>query len=110
MLRLLLVRLMQIPVIIIAMSLLVFIFLNASGDPAQLLMPTEATEQDIEEMRRNRTVIGTPQQCIERMSELGEACGLSGWSFEISYGGMPPEMTRDQMQLFAEEVIPVLRP
>ena len=26
--------------------------LNASGDPAQLLMPTEATEQDIEEMRR----------------------------------------------------------
>ena len=52
MLRLLFVRLVQIPVIIIAMSLLVFIFLNASGDPAQLLMPTEATEQDIEEMRR----------------------------------------------------------
>ena len=52
MLRLLLVRLVQIPAIIIAMSLLVFIFLNASGDPAQLLMPTEATEQDIEEMRR----------------------------------------------------------
>ena len=61
-------------------------------------------------MRRQRTVIGTPQQCIERMSELAEACGLTGWSFEISYGGMPPEMTRDQMQLFAEEVIPVLRP
>ena len=52
MLRLLLMRLVQIPAIIIAMSLLVFIFLNASGDPAQLLMPTEATEQDIEEMRR----------------------------------------------------------
>ena len=52
MLRLLLVRLVQIPAIIIAMSLLVFIFLNASGDPAQLLMPTEATERDIEEMRR----------------------------------------------------------
>ncbi len=52
MLRLLLVRLVQVPAIIIAMSLLVFIFLNASGDPAQLLMPTEATEQDIEEMRR----------------------------------------------------------
>lgn len=52
MLRLLLVRLVQIPAIIIAMSLLVFIFLNASGDPAQLLMPTGATERDIEEMRR----------------------------------------------------------
>ena len=52
MLRILLVRLVQIPAIIIAMSLMVFIFLNASGDPAQLLMPTGATEQDIEEMRR----------------------------------------------------------
>ena len=52
MLRLLLIRLVQIPAIIIAMSLLVFIFLNASGDPAQLLMPTEATEEDIEELRR----------------------------------------------------------
>ena len=52
MLRLLLIRLVQIPAIIIAMSLLVFIFLNASGDPAQLLMPTEATEEDIEQLRR----------------------------------------------------------
>ena len=52
MLRLLFMRLVQIPAIIISMSLLVFIFLNASGDPAQLLMPTEATEQDIEDMRR----------------------------------------------------------
>ncbi len=51
MLRLLLIRLVQIPAIILAMSLLVFIFLNASGDPAQLLMPTEASPADIERLR-----------------------------------------------------------
>ena len=81
-----------------------------AGEANRAYQTGEGLYKDIEAMRRQRTVIGTPQQCIERMSELAEACGLTGWSFEISYGGMPPEMTRDQMQLFAEEVIPVLRP
>ena len=81
-----------------------------AGEANRAYQTGEGLYKDVEAMRRQRTVIGTPQQCIERMSELAEACGLTGWSFEISYGGMPPEMTRDQMQLFAEEVIPVLRP
>ena len=80
------------------------------GDANRYYRPGEGMAQDIEEMRRQRTVIGTPQQCIERMSELAEACGLSGWMFEISYGGMPYEVVTEQMQLFAEEVIPRLRP
>ena len=65
--------------------------------------------RDVEDMRRHRTVIGTPDQCIERMSELAEACGLTGWMFEISYGGVPYERVTEQMQLFAAEVMPRLR-
>lgn len=53
MLRLFLERLIQAPLVILAMSLLVFVFLNASGDPAQLLMPIEATPEDVERMRRS---------------------------------------------------------
>lgn len=52
MLRLILTRLVQVPVVVLAMSLLVFIFLNASGDPAQLLMPIEASAEDVDRMRR----------------------------------------------------------
>lgn len=53
MLRLLLARLVQVPLVILAMSLLVFVFLNASGDPVQLLLPMEASPEDIENMRRS---------------------------------------------------------
>ena len=79
------------------------------GSANRFYQPGEGMYGDIEEMRRQRTVIGTPQQCIERMSELAEGCGLTGWSFEISYGGVPYERVTDQMQLFAEEVIPQLQ-
>ena len=53
MLRLVLARVLQVPVVILAMSLLVFVFLNASGDPAQMLMPIEASPDDLERMRRS---------------------------------------------------------
>lgn len=71
--------------------------------------PGAGMSQDVEDMRRHRTVIGTPDQCIERMSELAEACGLTGWMFEISYGGVPYERVTEQMRLFAAEVMPRLR-
>lgn len=51
MLRILLFRLAQVPIVIIVVSLIVFLFLNASGDPVRMLMPIEATEADIERMR-----------------------------------------------------------
>ena len=51
MLRLLLVRLAQIPIVIIVVSFFVFAFLNASGDPVRMLLPIEASEADVEAMR-----------------------------------------------------------
>ena len=52
MLRLILMRLIQVPLVILAMSLLVFVFLNASGDPVLLLLPFDASPEDVEEMRK----------------------------------------------------------
>jgi peptide/nickel transport system permease protein len=51
MLRLLLVRLAQVPIVIVVVSFVVFAFLNASGDPVRLLLPIEATDADVEAMR-----------------------------------------------------------
>ena len=52
MLRLILMRLIQVPLVILAVSLLVFVFLNASGDPVLLLLPFDASPEDVEEMRK----------------------------------------------------------
>jgi peptide/nickel transport system permease protein len=51
MLRLLLTRLAQIPIVIVVVSFVVFAFLNASGDPVRMLLPIEATDADVEAMR-----------------------------------------------------------
>ena len=66
----------------------------------------ETLWKDAQELRDNRAVVGTPQQCIDRIGELSEACGLSGWMFHINYGGVPHERVIDQMHMFAEEVMP----
>lgn len=68
----------------------------------------EALERDAQQLREHRAVVGTPQQCIDRIGELGEACGLSNWMFHINYGGVPHERVIEQMHLFAEEVMPVM--
>jgi peptide/nickel transport system permease protein len=53
------------------MSLLVFVFLNASGDPVQMLMPIEATPEDVEIMRR---ALGLDQPLyIQYLKFLGNA-------------------------------------
>ncbi len=51
MFRLLLTRLAQIPIVIVVVSFIVFIFLNASGDPVRMLLPIEASAEDVERMR-----------------------------------------------------------
>lgn len=80
-----------------------------TGEANRYYQPGEGMAADIEEMRAQRTVIGTPEQCVERMAELAAGCGLNGWMFELSYGGVPYERVTEQLHLFAEEVIPQLR-
>jgi peptide/nickel transport system permease protein len=49
--RLILIRLAQIPLVIVVMSFIVFAFLNSSGDPVRMMLPIEASEADVEAMR-----------------------------------------------------------
>src|SRR5206468_4333285 len=68
----------------------------------------DVLSKDVVETRENRAVVGTPQQCIDRIGHLAEACGLTGWMFHINYGGVPHERVLEQMHLFAAEVAPAL--
>lgn len=51
MLRLIMFRLLQVPIVIVAVSFVVFMFLNASGDPVRMLLPIEASDADVQAMR-----------------------------------------------------------
>lgn len=63
MLRMLLIRLAQIPIVIVVVSFVVFAFLNASGDPVRMLLPIEANEADVEAMR---TALGLDRPMLVR--------------------------------------------
>jgi peptide/nickel transport system permease protein len=45
-------RIMQSMIVMLVVSLIVFMVLHASGDPMQVLMPAEATQEEIDDMRR----------------------------------------------------------
>lgn len=60
---------------------------------------------DIEEMRQERTVMGTPQQCIDKIGDLSRACGLTGWMFHINYGGVPEERVVEQLHALKTQVV-----
>lgn len=52
---------------------------------------------------------GTPDQVIRRASELAEIFGTEEIMFIFKYGSMPMRIAERSMQLFAREVMPVLR-
>jgi alkanesulfonate monooxygenase SsuD/methylene tetrahydromethanopterin reductase-like flavin-dependent oxidoreductase (luciferase family) len=61
---------------------------------------------DVDEMRRTRSIFGTVDQCVKKMAELREACGLTGWMFHINYGGVPHERVVEQMHTLRKEIMP----
>jgi alkanesulfonate monooxygenase SsuD/methylene tetrahydromethanopterin reductase-like flavin-dependent oxidoreductase (luciferase family) len=79
------------------------------GDDYRVYRETDAMRSDVDDMLANRAITGTPARCRERIAELAEACGLSGWIFHINYGGVPHTRVLDQMELFAAEVLPAFR-
>lgn len=63
MFRLVLGRLLQVPLVLLGASLVVFVLLSASGDPAALLLPPEAPAEDIARMRER---LGLDRPLYER--------------------------------------------
>ncbi|MCL4186526.1 MAG: ABC transporter permease [Rhodobacteraceae bacterium] len=82
MLRILLFRLLQVPVVVLVVSFIVFLFLTASGDPVRLLLPMEASDADVEAMRRT---LGFDRPFLARYGEflLGAVQGDFGTSLRL---------------------------
>jgi alkanesulfonate monooxygenase SsuD/methylene tetrahydromethanopterin reductase-like flavin-dependent oxidoreductase (luciferase family) len=54
-------------------------------------------------------VVGTPDDCLEQITELRRLTGTDHLVTEFSFGGMPHDQAELNMRLFADRVMPVLQ-
>ena len=54
-------------------------------------------------------IVGTPDDCVEKIGELQRLTGLDHLVTEFSFGAMPHEEAELNMRLFADKVMPVLQ-
>jgi alkanesulfonate monooxygenase SsuD/methylene tetrahydromethanopterin reductase-like flavin-dependent oxidoreductase (luciferase family) len=54
-------------------------------------------------------IVGTPDDCLQKIGELQRLTGLDHLVTEFSFGAMPHEEAEVNMRLFADRVMPVLR-
>jgi alkanesulfonate monooxygenase SsuD/methylene tetrahydromethanopterin reductase-like flavin-dependent oxidoreductase (luciferase family) len=54
-------------------------------------------------------LVGTPDDCIQKLEELQALTGLDHLITEFSFGGMPHHQSEINMRMFADKVMPVLQ-
>jgi alkanesulfonate monooxygenase SsuD/methylene tetrahydromethanopterin reductase-like flavin-dependent oxidoreductase (luciferase family) len=54
-------------------------------------------------------IVGTPDDCIQKLGELQRLTGTDHVVCDFSYGRMPPHQAELNMRIFAERVMPVLQ-
>ena len=54
-------------------------------------------------------IVGTPQDCLDKIAELQHLTGMDHLVTEYSFGAMPHEEAELNMRLFADRVLPVLQ-
>ncbi len=60
-----------------------------------------------DEVLSSKIIVGTPQQVVDKLSELREKLGLSGILAEMNCGNrIPHQQVLTSLQLLCEEVIP----
>jgi hypothetical protein len=53
--------------------------------------------------------MGTPDQVTEKLLDYAKRTDAGGLVVPLSFGGMPPDETRANFDLFAAEVLPELK-
>ena len=54
-------------------------------------------------------IVGTPDDCLQKIEQLHAFTGLDHLIAEFSFGGLPHEEAELNMRLFADRVLPVLQ-
>ena len=67
----------------------------------------KAMTMDYEEVLRERMIVGTPAQVIDRLQELKEVVGLNGILAELNPGSrIPHERVLEALRLLCQDVMP----
>ena len=64
-------------------------------------------KNDVGTMYLDNQVWGTPEQCLEKLSQINQLMGPDHLVAVMKYGGMPLDEAEASMRLFAREVLPV---
>jgi probable F420-dependent oxidoreductase len=64
---------------------------------------------DLESLKRDRFIIGGPEQCIAQMRRFVEAYGMSHVICRLFFPGMPHQHIMRELELLAREVMPAFQ-
>ena len=65
--------------------------------------------QDMDELMKDRFLVGTPDEVTEQIVRTVQECGTNHIVLGVQFPDMPHSMVTDQMQLLAEEVFPKVK-
>ena len=72
-----------------------------------LIGTSDSTAPDVlAELRRDRFIIGDPQQVVEQIMYFEEQFGMDHLICRLHFPGMPPQMVSEAVELIGREVIP----
>jgi alkanesulfonate monooxygenase SsuD/methylene tetrahydromethanopterin reductase-like flavin-dependent oxidoreductase (luciferase family) len=71
--------------------------------------PDQTFDRPLEDLARDRFIIGTPEDCVAEARRYAEDLGVSTLLLRVQWPGMPRQQVLDQIRLIGETVIPGLR-
>ena len=75
----------------------------------KVLPGDESFEIPVEELEKDRFILGTPEDCIAQLRPWRTELGVDHFLFRTHWSGMPAASALASMKLLDEEVIPALR-
>jgi alkanesulfonate monooxygenase SsuD/methylene tetrahydromethanopterin reductase-like flavin-dependent oxidoreductase (luciferase family) len=72
-------------------------------------MKDDSRRQKATEFYVGIQIVGTPDDCVQKIEQLHALTGLDHLIAEFSFGGLPHEDAEVNMRLFADRVLPVLQ-
>ena len=79
------------------------------GEYIDYYMNSTALFRPIGDHERDEMVFGGVETCVEKIRSLGAETGVNNLICWMNFGGMPQELVKNSMELFATEVMPNLR-
>jgi alkanesulfonate monooxygenase SsuD/methylene tetrahydromethanopterin reductase-like flavin-dependent oxidoreductase (luciferase family) len=83
-------------------------FRNTKGYEAYAVSADAINSGDARAHQDDTQVIGTPEECLEKLRSIQQATKPIEMFGMVRFGGMPQEKTRRSLELFAKEVLPAL--